>query len=81
MYHFGCNDLTQLGGNLRNIIIMSGNSDTYRSNLLVSYDITKGKLLQYSISFLFDYLLFPAHSIMVDIFYQLCDGNILSKIK
>ena len=81
MYHFGCTDLTQLGGNLRNIIIMSCNSDTYRNNLLLSYDITKGKLLQYSISFLFDYLFFPAHSIMVDIFCQLCDGNVLSKIK
>ena len=46
-----------------------------------SYDITKGKLLRYSNSFSFAYLLFPPNCITGDVFFQLYNDNILLIIK
>ena len=56
-------------------------SDTSGNNLRNSYDVTKGKLLRYSNSFLFAYLLFPPNCITGDIFFQLPNDNIISTIK
>ena len=81
MHCFGRNDLTQLEGNLRNIIIMSCDSATYGNNFLNLYDITKGKLLRYSILFSFAYLLFPPNCISGNTFCQLYNDNVLSTVK
>ena len=56
-------------------------SDTSGNNLRNSYDVTKGKLLRYSNSFSFTYLLFPPNCITGDIFFQLSNDNIISTIK
>ena len=46
-----------------------------------SYDLTNEKLLRYSTSFLFAYLLLPPNCITGDIFFHLSNENILSTIK
>ena len=79
MHWFGRNDLTQVGGSLRNTITMSCISGTSGNNFLNSYDITKGKLLRHSIAFSFAYVV--SSCITGDLFCQLCSDNIFSTIK
>ena len=79
MYCFGRNDLTQVRGNLRNIINKTFISGLQENNFLNSYDLTKGKLLRNSIAFSFAYVI--SSCIKGDIFCQLRNDSIFSTIK
>ena len=79
MHSFRPNDITQFGRNLRNMIAMSCISGTYRKNFRNSYDITKGKLLRYSNSFLFAYMLFPVNCITEDGYLMIIFSWLLNK--
>ena len=79
MQCFGCKDITNTAGNLRNIIAMSCISGPKRTSFLNPYDITNGKLLLYSITFSFAYVV--SSCIAGNIFCQLCNDDIFSTIK
>ena len=78
MHCFGSNDLTQFGGNLE-ISSLYRVFVTQEKNFLNLYNITKGKLLRYSIAFSFAYVV--SSCITGDIFCQLCNDNIFWTIK